>query len=57
MVNHFINLAGYNTTEFFQYLNASGIEPKDWRYQANKIFSITGELRDLYKALVRFPIT
>ena len=42
MVNHFINLAGYNTTEYFQILNARGIQPKDWRYQTNKIFSLMG---------------
>ena len=42
MVNHFLNLAGFVGKEFFQALKDRGVEVKNRRAEANKMFSLPG---------------
>ena len=42
MVNHFLNLAGFVGKEFFQALKDRGVEVKNRRSEANKMFSLPG---------------
>lgn len=42
MVNHFLNLAGLVGRDFFRALRAKGVQIKNRRAEANKMFGLPG---------------